>query len=231
MRKFVVTGCGHSGTSYTAQLLRSCGLSCGHESLFRSWWDPPTSFAGWDGDSSWLAAPHLSRLPEEVVVFHQIRDPRYVIASYLAAGHFARFRVEGSVPLHIAKRMLRRKATGVYANREFVREHAREVFAESGQLARAARYWLSWNRLVERQEGARTYLRYSVANLDADLLGRMFDLIGAPYRDRINAALSSVRRDANTKPRATRCIDIGELPEPLSREIAAQSDRYGIDCP
>lgn len=219
MRNFVVTGCGHSGTGYTAQLLRRCGLSCGHEALFRSWWDAPTDFAGWDGDSSWFAAPHLAALPADTVVFHQVRDPRPVIASYVAGGYFRRFAVEGSLGLHVAKRLLRRRPVGLYANRRYILEHVPEVFEERGEVARAGRFWVAWNRLVEANADGHPYLHYDVADMGPELLGRMLDMIGADTHHRIDEAVASVSSTVNSKPRARKTVSLDELPETVREDV------------
>ena len=86
MRRFLITGCGRSGTKYMAELMGALGISCGHELVFTSagydgeWGDWPT------GESSSYAPPLLDKLPSDVVVFHVVRNPLHVVRSILARG-------------------------------------------------------------------------------------------------------------------------------------------------
>ncbi len=75
--KVLVTGCGRSGTKFTALLLRRLGLDVRHEKLGR------------DGIAAWPLAVRTSTTPWCPVVaperfgeiFHQVRDPLEVICS------------------------------------------------------------------------------------------------------------------------------------------------------
>lgn len=86
MLKYVATGCGHSGTGYVANLLRSGGINCGHEGVFNSkglWFDPPR----FEAESSWVAAVHLGHPAVETAkVIHVVRNPVDVIKSHVRAG-------------------------------------------------------------------------------------------------------------------------------------------------
>lgn len=76
-RRILITGCGRSGTKYTAMLLRLMGFDVGHESL------------GADGIVSWYLAANCDSSPygpgsqglEFDHVFHQVRHPLQVIPS------------------------------------------------------------------------------------------------------------------------------------------------------
>ncbi|MDH3217179.1 MAG: hypothetical protein OEN01_12995 [Candidatus Krumholzibacteria bacterium] len=74
----LVTGCPRSGTKYTARLLTELGRRIGHEQLER------------DGIASWCMAVAADKAPwgparQEhqtfEVIFHQVRNPRFVIPS------------------------------------------------------------------------------------------------------------------------------------------------------
>jgi hypothetical protein len=76
-RRVLITGCGRSGTKFTALLLQGLGLDVGHEQL------------GADGVSSWCMAVDSVDAPWGVgrrglqfnPIFHQVRHPLKVISS------------------------------------------------------------------------------------------------------------------------------------------------------
>jgi len=68
MPRLLVTGCGRSGTAYTARVLQLHGLDIGHEQV------------GNDGTVDWHAASRLDDFADYVVV-HQVRHPLRAIAS------------------------------------------------------------------------------------------------------------------------------------------------------
>ena len=86
MKSFLVTGCGRSGTLYTATLLKKLGVTCHHEKAFLP---PVRGLPEWSGiEVAWEAAPYVEQLGVEV--FHQLREPLAVINSFLRIGFFER---------------------------------------------------------------------------------------------------------------------------------------------
>lgn len=75
--KFVVTGSGHHGSGYTAEVMWRAGVRCGHE----QWFTVPDGVAleELDGESSWLALGRLDGYEGPVV--HQVRHPLTCIGS------------------------------------------------------------------------------------------------------------------------------------------------------
>ena len=73
--KLLIIGCPHSGTMFTAAVLRSAGVSCGHEAVYTLWGykeGADTAVA----EVSWEAVFHLDReVPAGAVIAHQTRDP------------------------------------------------------------------------------------------------------------------------------------------------------------
>jgi hypothetical protein len=104
---YIVVSTPRSGTRYTARLLSACGLNCSHEGQFR--FNKIWSEVGWGlenksrtapwGDSSWLAAPYLQHVPDDVIIIYQMRNPIDTIISitrqnlttepYIKPGQFA----------------------------------------------------------------------------------------------------------------------------------------------
>ena len=80
----VITGCGRSGTTYSAEFLSTLGLRIGHERLRR------------DGIASWYLASAQATVPFgpsmrqigslDMLVVHQVRDPIQAIASAQVIG-------------------------------------------------------------------------------------------------------------------------------------------------
>lgn len=78
----VIVGTGRSASGYISELLRVCGINCGHE----SWWNPDRARTrGLDVDSSWIAAPDVIQDGTyDGVILHQTRHPLDVVSSLLA---------------------------------------------------------------------------------------------------------------------------------------------------
>lgn len=162
-RRFLVTGCGRSGTAHTANVFTLAGLPCGHESVFK-----PTNLLGasdltWPedlpGEASWLAAPFVGCLPPGTVVLHQVREPVAVIRSHLRLRFF--------------------ETPSPYL--DFALRHFPEL-ADGTPARRALLYWVGWNRTAEAAgalEGV-PYFRFRVEDLDADLLLELFRVLEHP---------------------------------------------------
>lgn len=89
--KYLITGCGHSGTGYCAKLLTSVGLPCGHEALLKEGADrvrpgsPPPGVWPADlvADSNWRAWQFIHREAyRQAKIIHLVRNPLHYIRSY-----------------------------------------------------------------------------------------------------------------------------------------------------
>jgi len=135
---FLVTGCGRSGSTFTARLLTNVGIRTSHEEFFTSYTPPSTVFAveQWlvetktAGEVSGLAAPWLRLLPVNLTVIHLVRNPVAVIASLM-----------GLRNLHLEMRY--------HANIKFNFRYLPQLKHEDDPLILCMKYWLYWNRLVE----------------------------------------------------------------------------------
>lgn len=94
MSRFLIVGTGRSGTTYCQAVLRVCGVSCTHQTVFT--WDA-WQHQSWDwgdsaGEASFMAVPLLplirEREPDTRVVLVK-RSPSKVVASWLNRGCFA----------------------------------------------------------------------------------------------------------------------------------------------
>jgi hypothetical protein len=215
VQRFLVTGCGRSGTGYTAKLFGDLGLLCGHETVFRPLTDQRAGF-GWPvnlpGESSWLGAPFLKALPKGTIVLHQVREPVAVIRSFLRI----RFFDEPSVYLRFAE------------------THVPEL-AAGDRVERCMRYWLRWNELAERGAelmGPR-YFRYRLEDIDAALVGRVLALVGYPCApERVERAVAERPRDYNSRGDKEEDPDVTweTLPRGELRDrLAELASRYGYE--
>lgn len=80
--RLIIAAAPRSGTEYISALLRSCGVRCGHESVYGLHVNLPGS---WVADASWLSIPRLPRRPSSAKIAHQLRDPRRAIASQVVS--------------------------------------------------------------------------------------------------------------------------------------------------
>ena len=186
---------------FIARALSLAGVPCGHESLFTGRTDDPIPDAT-RGDASWLAAPFLSRLPKDFMIFHQTRNPIRVILSYIAEGFFRHLAYERPLWKHIAKRVAGIPPSGQYRLICLVRSTLPLVFAEDTELKRAARFWIEWNQLVRESasESGLEYLHYKVESIDQQLLGELISRIGVDTGD-VCDSLAAVPTDLNMRPR------------------------------
>jgi hypothetical protein len=243
--RFVITGCGRSGTGYMATLLERLGCPCGHEALFspqRLGWGnspvlsrvsfkvkrplgrrmflTPDQFSGMSGDlwpdrvpgeSSWLAVPYLSCLPEGTVVLHQVREPIAVIRSLVRIKLFERPRSPYTV---------------------FAEENC-DVLRHGTALDRSLHYWIEWNRMADRARsvpGIR-YLRYRIEDVSEQLLQEIMAAIGHQQSsEAIAAALAAHPSDYNSRGSRDQDgrISWRTLPEGRVRQkLEEQAHNYG----
>lgn len=177
VNRFVVVAAPRSGTGYLARVLKRCGVACGHEDVYtphvavgvnRPWW------GRWQGDVSWLAAPRLDDIPDDVTVFRQTRDPRHTAASMVATGMFDRVHRYGWLA----------------AYQQAVLAVIPDLFDEPTPYARAERVRVEWNRLAD----SRAVMSWRVEDITVGMLSGVFD--APPHRAR--SALAATPTTYNT---------------------------------
>lgn len=141
MKPFVIAGCGRSGTLFVAHALTFAGVRCAHEEYFTAytyindvrdfpWWLRHTRTSG---EASSLVTPYLSLLPRGIHVVHQIRNPVKVIRSLMGLKVF---------DPDLGMRHL--------PNVRFFFRHMPMCKHDDEPIVLAMKYWLHWNRHVDR---------------------------------------------------------------------------------
>jgi hypothetical protein len=221
--RFVVTGTGRCGTSYTADLFTAAGMSCGHEMAFRGYAAlgergvSPRGLAGRmreslhrrtlgvEGDSSWMAVPRLDKFSG--TTFLQLRDPLRVISSFVGLRFFSRSEMRR--PRH-------------YAAMHF-------PFSDD-DLLDSMRWWVDWNSRAAPYAD----LIYRIEDLNEELFGTMLQMVGAdPTRAR--DALATVSTSTNSHVhRGFQGPDLSWDALPPGRErdqLEAAARRFGYLAP
>jgi hypothetical protein len=200
MRPLLISGCGRSGTAYTATVLSAAGYHCGHERIINI--DRVGKLHPHHIESSGAAAPLLHEWPDAYVV-HQVRHPLRVVASALARG-FPKSR------------------SGVWTV-----AHCPAIGEESTRSEQALRWWHDWNQLAEVRAEMRWQVESLTSiTLGAALAesGRTADL------DRLKAAMMLVPRDLNAQPDPPPRLTWHELPPGRALDDArALAKEYGYD--
>ena len=210
--RFLVTGCGRSGTGYTATLFTTLGLPCGHEAVFNPY-DLDRAEVFWPedvpGESSWLAAPLLQHMPAGTKVLHQVRSHLEVVRSLVRIRLFD----EPSPYRQFAEDLCPQLATGT-------------------ALEQSALYWLHWNQIVE--EGARAaglpYMRYRLEDYGPELVDALLEFIEVSIADgQVQTALAERPRDVNTRGDKSQdaTVSLDTLDPSLVNQLTAQARRYG----
>jgi hypothetical protein len=219
---YVVVSTPRSATGYTAKVLTTLGLDCGHEEAFRP--GKPIyhrATKGIWGDASWLAVPHISALPPGTLVLHQVRNPISNLDSMMA------------------RRQLRGKITpdggrprGEYTN--FLIKHFEGWEELESQQVRLLTFWVKWHQRIEDQaknpKNRLRYFRFRVEEMDEEQLLGIVAAIGAPApeAETLQLALETSKRTNHRRgpskwSEAYMQANGGELVE----QVQLLSGRYG----
>ena len=200
-RDLLVTGCGRSGTSYIARLLKEGGLRIEHEAMRA------------DGTVSWFFAADADHMPpwgdsgghpisayhfEQIV--HQVRHPLHVIGS--------------SQTLHAD--------SWAFAGRYIPLKDT------DSPLLRGMKYWMHWNLLAQRK-ARHTYRVEGLA--DKKLFATFCQAIGRPGLVRKHAKLmAAVPTTENTRRGGYNALswqDLNSEDAGLAADIQALAKLYG----
>jgi hypothetical protein len=175
--KYVITGCGRSGTVYMAKLLCSVGISCGHESIFTnkgltearlrldgSATNSDVSGGGIqeniEADSSYMAAPFLQEdILGETNVIHVVRNPIKVINSFVESFHYfwsnEFYNPPGSDP--------------EFKYQKFIYSHVPELYMSMDRWTRACLYYVRWNQMIEKLSIGKNHVLHRLENDVSDV--------------------------------------------------------------
>jgi hypothetical protein len=214
-KKLLITGCGRSGTLYSAKLFSELGLDILHE-LDTS----GHTERGGDGFSSWFLAvddPHPPQGPTSVgnefrYTLHQVRHPLLVIAS------FAQFILQ--------------KGSRSYP---FLEKYIPELTSISGKkelcfkeklLLQAALYWYEWNLLALKKATDTVQLENIGAELPGlcDALGIHFD---ADVLDRVSATTNERGIYIQDEPWVISWEELESLDPILTEKIRRLAETFG----
>lgn len=174
--RFLVTGCGRSGTNYVADRLCQSGVKCGHESVYSVEGPLGVRADEYQGDSSWFAAPFLNDA-NGIKVFHIVREPRSVIESFHRIGlcadsklrHFSGGKGLFSTILrfNFNLKKSRRRLNYVNAHRKLLADHT-TCWDNSDEFYRLCEYWVQWNTMIETNAALANlpYLRLRLDQVD-----------------------------------------------------------------
>jgi hypothetical protein len=186
---YIVTGFPRSGTTYAAHVLSKLGLNCGHEKAFshnKSIMAKDTDEL-W-GDSSWLAAPFLDRLPETTLRFIQRRNPYKVLDSVFPGGKGS---LVGTLSQVTGKREGRK---GPYAR--FATRWCADYVTADDEMERICQWYLRWH---EYTNVSATW-QYKVEDMASELSWIRHLIDGEPqHDDGIEEALNSVPTNTNSR--------------------------------
>ncbi|NND02564.1 MAG: hypothetical protein HKN91_07240 [Acidimicrobiia bacterium] len=208
--RFVVVGCGRSGTGWISTVLDRSGLPTGHETVY----NPSSLRSGilpdWPphlvGEASWLATPFVHMLPAATTIVHQVRHPVAVVRSFVRI----RFFEEQSAYL------------------DFVNAHDPDI-CRGSVVQRAVNYWLRWNALAELATTEREGIRHRLEDVSVGELQKLVDRCGV-VAPSLQTAFETVSTTTNSRGDTglDHQISVQDLLElPNGDELREVSHRYG----
>lgn len=227
VRRFVITGCSRSGTKYMSKLLTSLGCETSHDKSFlyhRKFnfdWDVPPY-----GGASWYVAPVLFKLPQETIIFHQIRNPLEFIRS--------RFK-KGKADFMWVKRFVKdpRNSRNFYAKlwikwnkfvenigapiryykSKFSRKNLKKVMKHFFENpVRTLRYCFSIFINIFYMRFRRRIYYYRIEDLNINLITKIFTLIDFLYKkDKIEEIYNQIPKNVNTTGPYKDEVNLGDI--------------------
>ena len=232
-KRFIISGCGRSGTTYMSQLLTDLGCSCTHEKIFPKvkkfgilfysknisgrfsfgripWKMPPY------GESAWEAVPFLKYLPKGTVIFHLVRHPiRYIRSRQKKGCVYKPFR-DKYCPITIDNPQ----------NLPF------ENLSLEKQVNYYAEFWMKWNLNVELYENSKkyNYLRLRLEDIDSQAIAKMFDLVNFKYNYKnIEHHFNQTPKDIHSRGETNNRIAIDLIDIELRSKLVLLAEKYGYD--
>jgi len=191
-----------------ARVMNSVDILCTHEKIFRpeSIENPDEQITrhdewtrkGYQAECSWLAVPYLgSEWLRQIIVVHVVRHPRNVIRSLLRTQLLTN--------------------TGRYRKwQKVVRQTIPELFDLKTGPARAAYFWIEWNRRIVPHADATHRIEDDAKSL--------LEKLDIAYKERAiyNDRTCNTRCFASPKG-----FELTQLPERLLGDLTGEMKRYG----
>jgi hypothetical protein len=183
--RFIVTGVNRSGTVFTARLLTSLGIPCGHESIFDNLGETEAKKRLLDPrlrrlsfSSTHETFNHHKRIPNWVDATKTVAESSYLVVPYLSWPelqdasliHVVRnpFKVVSSVMGDIG--FFQRKNHQGTGWEQPIHKMLPELNTFETQIERCCYYYLKWNEAIEKEKEVRPYLFTRVEDLPSQKL-------------------------------------------------------------
>jgi len=180
--KILVTGCGRSGTGYMSQVLRACGITCGHENVYHPETVDPWQWGSYMAESSWLAVPHIHKIISDhradVFIVHLVRDP-------IACGRSL---------LHFFKGDRNAFHSAIATFSPWVLDR------EASFVEQFFRYWVTWNRQAQAYADLRLRIEDSTSSSFCEIVADLVTMAGYVMPPQaVRDAIAQVPRNYNTR--------------------------------
>lgn len=176
LNKFLIAGTGHCGTGYIAELLNKIGIDTGHEFIFNP--DNPdileNGLVKWKdkvGEVSWESCFYLERIPRNIMIYHQVRDPIKVIRAFMREKFFEN---KNKWFLFAEKHL----------NFSSLEKHDKYLF-----------WYYTLNKLIERHV---EFNRYKVEMIDSNLVSTILHNAGFKNLVSIQSVINDLPKNINS---------------------------------
>lgn len=220
---FVITGCGRSGTLFTARLLTLMGVRTSHEEYFTAFstvgaelqFSQWLRWTGTEGEVSSLAAPRASTLGQmrgptirwPIRLVHLVRNPIPVMRSLMGLGTFA-------------------QTKWLLPNIKFFFRHLPQASFDDAPIVLCMKYWLYWNRLVQADGYLTGRVRIETITQPAVWRG-LLEMIGHEAGDDLTEAMERLGTKHHGGPRDDSVTWDALPPGKLKDQIMADAVIYG----
>ena len=182
MDNLLITGLPYSGTTYMWKLFKLLGCNAGHEE-----YGPHMKKCGKKKtlqpiEISWEAFPILNKVPSNIKIIHQVRNPLLVVRRLL-----------GALAMGVAG--IQQRLLPYYSKTCNQSLTPPESFED--RIIYVCELYCLWNKHITDYQNI--HMRYRIENIDAEIY-RIRDLIGANWKDEsIKWALNKLSKNTHTK--------------------------------
>lgn len=181
---FLVTGVGCSGTKWMAQFFTNAGFPCGHE----QWFKCPNPEVMKTSESSWIAAPYVPVLIDDIKIIKVVRNPLNVVKSAFATGF-----------LH---------DKSILPHKEFIKKTRPDIDVTcENHLERVVNWVSMWDKSIDMW---RAVFTYRIENYKVTVLRNLVQYATGQSltTTQLRAAYDSVPQKINTHRPNNECNDI-----------------------